>query len=421
MPVTGKSGKGRVITPFVLILLLIMFAVEFVKGALLLTILPLYMGAAFGAGAYVVGWTLAAQYIGDNALRTPVGWLLDKIGCKACMLVGMLLAFGAVLLIATTSHAAWTIAACAMLGLGTAPLWPCVITAATEAAGDEAKGTVMSVVHVAALSGAGLGPVTANFFIQSASYAPAFRLLLGFMIAVVLVALLLPRRAATAAAARKPRARRRIATTERARVPWTRRTAAYWQEVRRSLTVSPLLFPAMFLQTFAIGILTPILTLYTREQLALSPRQTSLLLVAGGAVTVLLLVPAGKLVDRIGTKLLLSSGFALGSAALLVFTLTRSIAALYGIVAAFGCAFALIIPSWNALLAAAIPNDKRGAVWGLFLTIEGCGAIAGPIVSGKLWDVFGPHVPFFVSGSVLGLLFFLQLLLKQQRKAASTA
>ncbi|HEY0829428.1 MAG TPA: MFS transporter, partial [Bacilli bacterium] len=65
---------------------------------------------------------------------------------------------------------------------------------------------------------------------------------------------------------------------------------------------------------------------------------------------------------------------------------------------------------------AAIPSDKRGAIWGFFLTIEGSGMIVGPIVSGMLWDHLGPHAPFITSGLTLLLLFVLHLFISIEKK-----
>ena len=412
MNLLQKWQRNRLFSPFVLELLVIMFVVEFVKGALLLTILPVYMKTSLGASAFVIGWTLAAQYIGDNVLRTPVGWIIDRIGYRSTMLTGVLLTFVAVVVIATTSQYIWTIAACALLGFGTAPLWPCVITGTTEVAGDEAKGTIMSVVYMAWLSGVGLGPVAINFFIHGSRYSPAFRLLLGCMTVVVLVALLLPKKQKR----EEEKARTAAAVTERREGTFIQRVAAYMKEVRRSMSVSPLMFPAMFAQTFALGILTPILTLYAKEVLKLSSFQYSMFLIAGGAVTVICLVPMGKLVDRIGIRPFLVPGFAISAVTLLCFSFTQSMALLYVLVAALGIGYALIIPSWNALIASAIPQEKRGTVWGFFLTIEGLGMIVGPIVSGKLWDVYGYHAPFLMSGSVLVVLVVLQMFISIGKK-----
>ncbi|WP_237088738.1 MFS transporter [Paenibacillus larvae] len=88
MQTETMEGRRKVFSPFVIQLLMIMFIVEFVKGALLLTILPIYMKTILGASAFIVGWTLAAQYIGDNAFRTPVGWFIDKFGYRISMLTG---------------------------------------------------------------------------------------------------------------------------------------------------------------------------------------------------------------------------------------------------------------------------------------------------------------------------------------------
>ncbi|MCY9658287.1 MFS transporter [Paenibacillus chondroitinus] len=407
-----KWRKNQLFSPFVIELLIIMFIVEFVKGALLITILPVYMKTGLGASAFIIGWTLAAQYIGDNVLRTPVGWIIDKLGYRTTMLTGVLLTFISVILMATTSQYIWMIVGCALLGFGTAPLWPCVITGTTEVAGEDGKATIMSVVYMAWLSGVGLGPVAINFFVGENHYSTAFRLLIACMTIVVLVALMLPRKSSTADVATE-----KVLTHAKVqKAPLAQRISVYLSEVKRSMSVSPLMFPAMFAQTFALGILTPILTLYAKEVLKLSSFAYSMFLIAGGAVTVICLVPMGKWVDRRGIRPFLIAGFTISAAALLLFTYAKSMTILYVLVALLGIGYAFIIPSWNALIASAIPPEKRGAVWGFFLTIEGLGMIVGPIVSGKLWDVYGYHAPFLMSGSVLVLLLVLQMFISIPKK-----
>jgi DHA1 family multidrug resistance protein-like MFS transporter len=401
-----------------------MLVVEFVKGALLLTMLPVYMKTTLNASTFVIGWTLAAQYIGDNVLRTPVGWIIDKIGYRTTMLSGVLVTFISVVLIASTTQYSWTIIACALLGLGTAPLWPCVITGTTEVAGDEAKGTIMSVVYMAWLSGVGLGPVLINVFIHGSDYHLAFRLLISCMTAVVIVALLLPGKSNVQLtdSADLPKLKHKETSYKDKHTQLKNGIGAigkmqiYLREVKRSMSISPLLFPAMFAQTFALGILTPILTLYAKEVLLLTSYQYSLFLIAGGLVTVCLLIPIGKLVDRLGIRWFLTVGFFITAVTMTIFTFVHNMGALYALVAILGLGYALIIPSWNAMIASAIPPEKRGAVWGFFLTIEGLGMIVGPIVSGKLWDVYGPHAPFLTSGCVLFILLILQAFISTPQK-----
>lgn len=400
----NKFDRKTIFSPFVLQLLFIMFLVEFVKGALIITLLPVYMVNVLGVTALVVGWTLAVQYLGDNLLRTPIGWVIDHFGYRVSMLTGVLLTFSSVAIIALTSNFYWIIVACAFLGIGTAPLWPCVIIGTTEVAGEKSRGTIMSVVYVAWLSGVGLGPVTITYFIENNDYNAAFHLMIGFMAVVVLIAIFLP--------GKKKQLPSQANITKQKREHGSSRIIRmkrYLQEVRRSVTVSPILFPAMFAQTFALGLLTPVLTLYATKVLELTGAQFRYFLLAGGLVTVLFMIPIGKLVDLFGTRWFLHIGFLLSSAVLLIFTYAGSLPLLYLLVVLLGIGYAFIIPSWNALLADAIPPERRGAVWGFFLTIEGIGTTIGPIVSGMLWDGLGPHAPFVGSGVVMFLLFLVHL------------
>lgn len=416
------GGKSKVFTPFVFQLLLIMFVVEFVKGALLITMLPVYMRTVLGLSAFLIGWSLALQYIGDNLFRSPVGWMIDRIGYRSSMLFGLILAFTSVLILATQTHFIWIILASIILGIGSSPLWPCVISGTTELAGANPKGTIMSVVYMAWLSGVGLGPVVINFFVRE-SYGPAFRMLIVMMAAVILVALFLPGKNRHPLSPLKmeegDQYKKRFNSRTLQPVGRMDRVRKYFRDVRNSLHVSIWLFPAMFAQTFALGILTPILTLYARTVMRLTPGQYSMFLAAGGLITVVFLIPVGKLVDRWGTRWFLHIGFLLGSLTLYFFTYFTSLRTMMVLVCILGLAYALIIPAWNALIAEAIPERERGAVWGFFLTIEGLGMIVGPIVSGKLWDTLGHHAPFLTSATVLFILFVLHVLIAGEKKVAA--
>jgi DHA1 family multidrug resistance protein-like MFS transporter len=409
----GKLDQKTIFSGFVIKLLAIMFLVEFVKGALIITFLPVYLDDVLQVGALVIGWTLAVQYLGDNLLRTPIGWVIDQFGYRASMLTGVIVSFAAVAIIASTSSYFWIIVACALLGIGTAPLWPCVITGTTEIAGEKARGTIMGVVYIAWLSGVGLGPFVITFFLNKNSYNSAFQLLLALMAVVLIVAFLLPGKKKHDQSWKQETNKKVFNKRTGNRL---QRAREYFTEVRRSLTMSPLMFPAMFAQTFALGLLTPVLTLYMTKIFGLSGAQFRYILLAGGAVTVLFMLPVGKLVDKWGTKWFLHIGFLLSSLVLVAFTFTQSLAVLYIMVILLGASYAFIIPAWNALIAAAIPPDKRGAVWGFFLTIEGMGTTIGPIVSGKMWDDLGFHAPYVASGSVLFVLFLIHLYISLKRR-----
>ncbi|QGG56822.1 MFS transporter [Paenibacillus sp. B01] len=401
-----KNSKKIIRSPFVIKLLIIMFGVEFVKGAMLVSVLPVYMRDELGLTAYAVGWALASQYIGDNFFRSPLGWIIDRIGYRTVMLLGVLFTGLSVLVIALTDQTGWIIVACVLLGIGTSPLWPCVITGATAVAGDEAGGSMMSVIYMSWLVGVGMGPIVINFFIIS-RYEPAFWLMGAIMAAIVAVTMTLPGRRAS----REIEGRLADEAPSKSSGPLPERIRAYFRKVGQSLHASRLLYPAMFIQNFALGLLTPVLTQYARTVLHLSPQQYSYFLLAGGAITVLGLIPIGRGVDRYGTRWFLHAGFLLAAVSLPVLGYMRYLPLVLVVVAVVGLGYACIIPAWNALIAKAIPKEERGAVWGFFLTIEGLGMVFGSILSGRLWDSFGPHAPFLISGASLVVLFVLHLLI----------
>lgn len=409
-------------SPFIVEMWIIIFLVEFVKGSLLVALLPVYMQNILGLSVTVVGFAFALQYLGDNVFRSPSGWVMERIGFRWTMTGALVLILVAVGMIIFAKTAVMLSIACLILGIGTSPLWPCVMTGITELAGSTksgSSGAAMGAVEMASLAGTGIGPIVVNFLMDQGgqSYRVAFLVLLGCAAAVVAVALFLPKRISTSgthAIVRDmpgldaPVVRKKLSPLES-----LKRT---FEQVRSTLKVSRWLYPALFLQAFAIGLMTPVVTLFAHSELHVSPNQFSLLLIAGGGITVLALIPAGKLVDRIGTTAFLNVGFLLAAFSLALFSQIRSLPLAFCAVVLVGISYALILPAWNAFLAKQVPKGERGTVWGLFLTLQGSGMVAGPVLSGKLWDSVGHGVPFLASAIVMLLLFGLHLLIVHRSK-----
>lgn len=408
-------------SPFIVKMWVIIFLVEFVKGSLLVTLLPVYMENILGISVTVIGIAFALQYLGDNLFRSPSGWIMERIGYRWTMTGALLLILLAISVIIYASDAVWLSIACLILGMGTSPLWPCVMTGVTDLAGSTksgSSGAAMGAVEMASLAGTGIGPITINFLMdhEGQSYRVAFLVLLGCAVAVVAVALLLPTRINNLEKHEKvPEPAGGGLAGNKLLKSW-RSLKKTWKQIRTSLKVSRLLYPALFLQALAIGLMTPVVTLFTRAELHVTPTQFSMLLVAGGGITVLALIPSGKLVDRIGTTVFLNIGFLLAAGSLTLFSLVRWLPLSFVAVALIGISYALILPAWNAFLAQQIPKGERGTVWGLFLTLQGSGMVVGPVISGKLWDTVGHSSPFLASAVVMVMLFILHLLIIHRTK-----
>lgn len=409
MELTSRIARKKLLNPTFACLWVIMFLVEFVKGALIVAVLPVYMGDVLKLSAFAIGLSFSLQYIGDNLFRSPAGWLIERIGFRLTMTLGLCITLGAVAMIAFLKTMGFLVLGCALLGIGTAPLWPCVLMGITAVAEENKNfATAMGVMQISSLGGTGLGPVLINFLVDG-SYRPVFWLLLACVGLVVIVSLFLPGKTGG-----RPGAKRGEADPEtlgkalRQGGIW-RHIRATLREIRENLHVSPLLYPALFLRSFAVGLLTPVITLYVRSELGLPPETFSFMLVIGGGITVAGLIPIGKLVDRFGTRWFLHVGFALAAVAIGIFAVTSSVSLVWLLVMLIGVSYAFILPTWDTMLSHLLPEGEKGTVWGLFLTIQGTGMVVGPIVSGKMWDVLGPSAPFLASSAVMALLFFLHL------------
>lgn len=416
MKLTSSLVIRNLLTPTFICLWIIMFLVEFVKGALIVAILPVYMGGVLKLSAFAIGLSFSLQYIGDNFFRSPAGWLIERIGFRITIMLGLIITFGAVSIIALTQSMGFIVLGCALLGMGTAPLWPCVMIG-ISAVTKESKnfGTAMGVIQISCLGGTGAGPVLINFFVGD-SYTRVFWILLSCLALAIIVSLFLPGKSIKQPMVDMPGSPLESNNMNKRGLRALKET---YIRIRDNLDVSPLLYPALFLQSFAIGLLTPVITLFVRTELGMSPKTFSALLVTGGGITVLGLIPIGKLVDRFGTKWFLHTGFLLSAVSIGLFAVMRSVPMIWILVMLIGISYAFILPTWDTMISHMVPEGEKGTVWGLFLTIQGSGMVVGPIVSGKLWDMLGPPAPFLGSSIVMAVLFFIHLALTRRQHSLS--
>ena len=356
---------------------LIVLLGEFVRTGLLVTLLPALATGSWHVGLEAAAWAISVHYLVDTIGRTPAGWLVDRFGTRRVLAVGMAIAFVALVLLFTLGgHHVPLYLLTGLYGVGTAPLWPATVT---EATGDrrQSAGSVMGYVFAAWLVGAGLGPILTNLAVHG-SFTWGFLLLVAGQGAVLFWA---------------PAVTGITRRLKRPQTPWRALAQALWQ-------VRPLL-PGMFAQTLTLGLFLPILNLFTQRVLHLNPISYAELLFGAGGVAVVLMVPLGRMSDRIGVKAPLAIGFALAAIAVLLLGGARTFTSALGFGAMAGLAYALILPAWNSLLASVAPGGAEGSLWGVFMSVEGLGLSVGPVLGAHAWVMFGTKGPFAVAGVVL--------------------
>jgi predicted MFS family arabinose efflux permease len=168
--------------------------------------------------------------------------------------------------------------------------------------------------------------------------------------------------------------------------------------------INPVLARLLFiglLLTFALGMMLPLISLFGKEVLRVSPNGLALILIPPGIVTAALIIPAGHWADRHGRHVPLILGLILiaipfAGAPLSVNPFIVSAGATVA-----GIGYALMVPAWNALVMDYVPLGARGLFLGAIATAQGLGLALGPTVGGELWERVGVYAPFEIAAGFL--------------------
>lgn len=365
-------------------LLLVLFCIEFTRGAFFLTFLPLFAVNYLSISVAAAGLAVSAHYLTETLCKGAAGWQLDRRG-HSIMFLGLMLGLAALLLMKLHSSAPVLIVGAAVMGLGVSPVWLAVISTVAPVQRKD-RAARMGIIFTVWLAGGGGGPVAVNFLIAREYNLAFWLLILLWGAALLLTAALLPGADSGAGGGMG---------------------FSFKKELARMLqnpAVQKILLPGMFLQTLTGGLLLPLLPLYAQEKIGLAPDQYALLLLTGGAAAALSFLPMGRLADRIALKALISAGFGMSALSLVLFSFARNPRSAFLLAALVGFSYAAVLPAWNNLLAKAIPPERQATGWGVFATIEGLGIAAGPAIGGIVAKYLGIQAPFMISTALLALM-----------------
>ncbi|MCR2804219.1 MFS transporter [Paenibacillus sp. SCIV0701] len=367
----------------------ILFIVEFVRGAVLASLLPIYGAKTLGLSPDVIGVAISAHYITDTLLKIAIGYLLDRFSPRLIVQSSLIIALAGVYALQFADLPWMFIGAAAIYGIGMSPIWIVCLTKVSE----EHRATQMGYLYTIWLFGLGSGPILCNILLDYSSDLTYLLLILLSVLAVVLSFFM-----------------RKGQMASIQRIPFREQLSA----LKDRIGAMRKLLPGMILQTTGASMLIPILPTFASEELGMSGAQYSILLTAGGVFAVGGMIPMGKLSDRFGgSRLFLVLGFVSFAAGLYLLAWGLSFWYCLVIAAALGLSYAAILPTWNAMLATYVPPKQEGIGWGLLSTFEGIGVMIGPVIGGviALWG--GETSVFWTSAILFGLIGLYYSTLKQ--------
>ncbi len=170
-----------------------------------------------------------------------------------------------------------------------------------------------------------------------------------------------------------------------------------------------------FVIAVGAGIIVPILPLYT-DSLGATGIMLGLVF-SSTPLTMALCSPfMGRLSDRLGKKLLITSGLAVGSFIAITFVWATNSADLITIRLLQGISNAMVVPIVMAYMGELSPKGQEGSYMGVYSMMAFLGMAAGPLAGGVIADSWGMDSSFYAFGGSLGIVFILTLFLLPPQK-----
>jgi MFS family permease len=110
--------------------------------------------------------------------------------------------------------------------------------------------------------------------------------------------------------------------------------------------------------------------------------------------------PAGKFSDRFSRSAIAAAGYFVFAIVYFVFALAPSHLAIWLTMAFYGLFYALTNAVLKALVVESVAMDVRGRALGIYSFFTSVTTLLSSVITGALWKVYGPAVPFYFSAGI---------------------
>jgi FSR family fosmidomycin resistance protein-like MFS transporter len=367
-------------------------AAHFVSHYYILILAPLlpFVRDAYGVSYTELGLALAAFNIVTGTLQTPAGFLVDWLGARVILIVGLLIGAVAFVVVGLVDSFWVLVAMFALAGVGNTVYHPADYALLSHHVPSDRIGQAFSIHTFAGMLGSAFAPASLLMMQSLWGWRGAFigAGLFGFAIAAIL--LMVRDNAPAQVTAPQPRN-----VTDKAADGW------------RLLMSAPILMNLFFFILIALisgG-------MFNYSVVALGALYGTPAAVANSALSSLLFLSAlGVLVGGVAATRISRHAF-VAAAGLAGMALTAALVAqfdlgtvmLVSVMTIFGFFYGVIMPSRDMIVRDITPPGSFGKVFGFVTTGFNIGGIVSPLVFGAIMDHGNPRL-VFVAVAVFALL-----------------
>lgn len=133
--------------------------------------------------------------------------------------------------------------------------------------------------------------------------------------------------------------------------------------------------------------------------------------------------PFGRISDRMPRPVVAALGYLVFAAVYFAFGFGGSTQLIWSAMAFYGLFYALTAPVLKALVVETVTPEIRGRALGIYFSVTSVAALLASVITGELWKLYGPRLPFFLSASAAivsaGLLLLVRSRFPQKFLASS--
>ena len=363
----------------------LLFAVGIVGVVSLQLILPLFplFLDSHGASEMEISFVISLSSLATTALMIPVGFLMERVGKKRMLLIGLLIWTATPVFIGSARN--WRIAAPLYMvyNLADAFVGPARMTMIAEYATPESQATVFGIMSMDWAVGGIVSPPLSGFLAERSGWHLPFKVA-AIVMALALVPVL-------------------MLEDKKAGGTQEERVSALDIFRREYLATISLFFMFSCALSTGLSVVGTMLPIFLKNQMGLPLSSIGLFFTGSSVLNLLGQVPGGWLADRYGRKrvilaFLLPIPFIFGAWAMVSDWVAMLV--LYSLFA--GCR-SMMGSASLALLSDSFPSELKGAAFSVRMTGFRMGSIVGPLLGGYLYSSLSPKSPFIAAA----LLFFM--------------
>lgn len=363
-------------------LLFVVGLVGVVSIQLITPLFPLFLDS-HGASEMEISTVISLSSLATTALMIPVGFLMERMGKKRMLLIGLLIWTATPVFIGSARN--WRIVAPLYMFYNLAEVFvgPARMTMIAEYATPESQATVFGIMSMDWAVGGIVSPPLSGFLAERSGWHLPFQVAAIFMALAMVPAFMLKDKKAGGTQEEK--------------------VSALNIFRREHLTTTSLFFIFACVLSTGQSVVSTMLPIFLKNQMDLSLSIIGLFFTGSSVLSILGQVPGGWLADRYGRKRVILAFLLPIPFIFSAWAMVSDWAAMLVLYSLFAGCLSMMGSASLALLSDSFPSELKGAAFSVRMTGFRMGSIVGPLLGGYLYSSLSPKSPFIAAA----LLFFI--------------